>query len=182
MKKFGFPVGPAALLDEVGIDVGAHVAEVLGDTFEQRGAKTSKKAAELVEAGYKGRKNGRGFYKYADGKKKIINREIYSFFGGDSRKEMDDSEIQQRLTLMMVNEAIYCLQENILLSPGDGDLGAILGLGFPPFTGGPFRYADARGAKELVDQMNGFAEKFGKRFKPADLLIEKAESDSAFYS
>jgi len=66
MKKFGFPVGPAALLDEVGIDVGAHVAEVLGDTFEQRGAKTSKKAAELVEAGYKGRKNGRGFYKYAD--------------------------------------------------------------------------------------------------------------------
>jgi len=182
MKQFGFPVGPAALLDEVGIDVGAHVAEVLSETFEQRGAKTSKKAAELVEAGYKGRKNGRGFYKYSDGKKKVANQEIYSFFGGSSRKEMDDSEIQQRLTLMMVNEAIYCLQENILLNAADGDLGAILGLGFPPFTGGPFRYADARGASELVDQMNGFADKFGKRFKPAALLIEKAESDSAFYS
>src|SRR6056297_518875 len=182
MKQFGFPVGPAALFDEVGIDVGAHVAGVLSDTFEQRGAKTSKKAAELVEAGYKGRKNGRGFYKYADGKKKVANQEIYSFFGGTSRKEMDDSDIQHRLTLMMVNEAIYCLQENILLSPTDGDLGAILGLGFPPFTGGPFRYADSRGAKELVDQMNGFAEKFGKRFKPAGLLVEKSKSSSAFHS
>jgi len=182
MKQFGFPVGPAALFDEVGIDVGAHVAGVLSDTFEQRGAKTSKKAAELVEAGYKGRKNGRGFYKYADGEKKVANQEIYSFFGGTSRKEMDDSDIQHRLTLMMVNEAIYCLQENILLSPTDGDLGAILGLGFPPFTGGPFRYADSRGAKELVDQMNGFAEKFGKRFKPAGLLVEKSKSSSAFHS
>ena len=182
MKQFGFPVGPAALFDEVGIDVGAHVAGVLSDTFEQRGAKTSKKAAELVEAGYKGRKNGRGFYKYADGEKKVANQEIYSFFGGTSRKEMDDSDIQHRLTLMMVNEAIYCLQENILLSAADGDLGAILGLGFPPFTGGPFRYADSRGAKELVDQMNGFAEKFGKRFKPAGLLVEKSKSSSAFHS
>jgi 3-hydroxyacyl-CoA dehydrogenase/enoyl-CoA hydratase/3-hydroxybutyryl-CoA epimerase len=181
MKQFGFPVGPAALFDEVGIDVGAHVAEVLSDTFEQRGAKTSKKAAELVEAGYKGRKNGRGFYKYADGKKKVVNQEIYSFFGGTSRKEMDDSDIQQRLTLMMVNEAIYCLQENILLSAADGDLGAILGLGFPPFTGGPFRYADSRGASELVEQMNSFTETFGKRFKPAALLEEKAESGSVFH-
>jgi len=182
MKQFGFPVGPAALFDEVGIDVGAHVAEVLSDTFEQRGAKTSKKAAELVEAGYKGRKNEHGFYKYADGKKKIVNQEIYSFFGGASRKEMDNSDIQQRLTLMMVNEAIYCLQENILLSPADGDLGAILGLGFPPFTGGPFNYADSEGAKKLVEKMNQFTEKFGNRFKPANLLVEKAESGSAFHS
>jgi len=182
MKQFGFPVGPAALFDEVGIDVGAHVAEVLGDTFEKRGAKTSKKAAELVEAGYKGRKNEHGFYKYADGKKKIVNQEIYSFFGGASRKEMDNSDIQQRLTLMMVNEAIYCLQENILLSPADGDLGAILGLGFPPFTGGPFNYADSEGAKKLVEKMNQFTEKFGNRFKPANLLVEKAESGSAFHS
>ena len=182
MKQFGFPVGPAALFDEVGIDVGAHVAEVLGNTFEKRGAKTSKKAAELVEAGYKGRKNEHGFYKYADGKKKIVNQEIYSFFGGASRKEMDNSDIQQRLTLMMVNEAIYCLQENILLSPADGDLGAILGLGFPPFTGGPFNYADSEGAKKLVEKMNQFTEKFGNRFKPANLLVEKAESGSAFHS
>ena len=182
MKQFGFPVGPAALFDEVGIDVGAHVAGVLSDTFEQRGAKTSKKAAELVDAGYKGRKNGRGFYKYADGKKKVANQEIYSFFGGTSRKEMNDSDIQHRLTLMMVNEAIYCLQENILLSPTDGDLGAILGLGFPPFTGGPFRYADSIGAKELAEQMNGYAEKFGKRFKPAGLLVEKSKSRTAFHS
>jgi 3-hydroxyacyl-CoA dehydrogenase/enoyl-CoA hydratase/3-hydroxybutyryl-CoA epimerase len=181
MKQFGFPVGPAALLDEVGIDVGAHVAEVLSETFEERGAKTSKKAAELVEAGYKGRKNGRGFYKYSDGKKKVPNQEIYSFFGGASRKEMDDNEIQQRLTLMMVNEAIYCLQENILLTAADGDLGAILGLGFPPFTGGPFRYADSRGASELVEQMNSFTETFGKRFKPAALLEEKAKSGSVFH-
>ncbi|MEX1268024.1 MAG: fatty acid oxidation complex subunit alpha FadJ [Balneolaceae bacterium] len=183
MKQFGFPVGPAALFDEVGIDVGAHVAEVLGNTFEKRGAKTSKKAKELVEAGYKGRKNQKGFYRYEESskKKKETNKEIYEFFGGQTRKAFKKLEIQQRLTLMMINEAVFCLQENILEKPADGDLGAILGLGFPPFLGGPFRYIDREGAASIVERMEILQKELGERFKPAELLKEHARKGTAFY-
>ena len=182
MKQFGFPVGPVALLDEVGIDVGAHVAGVLSDTFEKRGAKTSKKATELMEAGYKGRKNNKGFYKYGDGsKKKEINSEIYTFFGGKTRKEFKDIEIQQRLSLVMVNEAVHCLQEKILKNPTDGDLAAILGLGFPPFLGGPFRYIDREGADAIVKRMEILQSELGDRFKPAKLLKKHADKGTLFY-
>lgn len=182
MKQFGFPVGPVALLDEVGIDVGAHVAGVLSETFEERGAKTSKKAKELMEAGFKGRKNNKGFYKYGDGsKKKEINTEIYKFFGGESRKKFKDIEIQQRLSLVMINEAVHCLQENILKNPTDGDLGAILGLGFPPFMGGPFRYIDREGTGAIVERMEILQSELGDRFEPADLLKKHAEKHTKFY-
>jgi 3-hydroxyacyl-CoA dehydrogenase/enoyl-CoA hydratase/3-hydroxybutyryl-CoA epimerase len=182
MKQFGFPVGPIALFDEVGIDVGAHVAEVLSDTFKSRGARTSEKAAELIEAGYKGRKNKKGFYLYGDSKKKKeINSEIYSFFGGPNRKTFDDVVIQQRMSMMMINEAVLCLQENILLSPADGDLGAILGLGFPPFLGGPFRYIDKVGIPEINKTLAKLQKDFGVRFKAADLLTEMESKNSTFY-
>ena len=182
MKQFGFPVGPVALFDEVGIDVGAHVAEVLSDTFESRGARTSKKAKELVDAGYKGRKNKKGFYKYENGsKKKEVNSDIYEFFGGSNRKKFEDIEIQERLSLVMINEAVLCLQESILQNPTDGDLGAILGLGFPPFLGGPFRYIDREGAGSIKERMEILRTDLGDRFKPADLLIEKAGNNSSFY-
>ncbi|MFU8812753.1 MAG: fatty acid oxidation complex subunit alpha FadJ [Balneolaceae bacterium] len=181
MKNAGFPVGPVALFDEVGIDVGAHVADVLSDKFEARGAKTSKKARELVEAGYKGRKNKKGFYRYGDSKKKKeVNRDIYSFFGGNDRRDFDPKEIQQRLTLVMVNEAVLCLQEKILMSPSDGDLGAILGLGFPPFLGGPFRYIDRETPGVIIKRMEELQKQHGDRFKPADLLRKK--KDASFYS
>lgn len=182
MKKFGFPVGPIALFDEVGIDVGAHVAEVLSDTFKSRGAKTSEKAAELVDAGYKGRKNKKGFYLYSDSKKKKeINAEIYSFFGGPDRKTFDDETIQQRMSMMMINEAVLCLEEDILLSPADGDLGAILGLGFPPFLGGPFRYIDKLGISKINKILAELQKDFGVRFKAAKLLSEMESKNSSFF-
>lgn len=181
MKQFGFPVGPVALLDEVGIDVGAHVAGVLSETFEQRGAKTSKKAAELMEDGYKGRKNKKGFYIYEKDKKKEVNSEIYQYFGGEKRKKFKEIEIQQRLSLVMANEAVHCLQDKILKSATDGDLGAILGLGFPPFLGGPFRYIDREGASAIVERMEILQTELGDRFKPADLLKKHAESQTTFY-
>lgn len=182
MKQFGFPVGPAALFDEVGIDVGAHVAEVLSDTFKERGAKTSEKAKELLEAGYKGRKNQKGFYNYEEGsKKKEVNKDIYEFFGGQTRKKFEEIEIQERLSLVMINEAVLCLQENILESPVDGDLGAILGLGFPPFLGGPFRYIDREGAGSILKRMNVLQKELGDRFKPAEMLIKKGESNERFH-
>ncbi|MGF1671477.1 MAG: fatty acid oxidation complex subunit alpha FadJ [Balneolaceae bacterium] len=184
MKQFGFPVGPMALLDEVGIDVGAHVADVLSDTFRKRGAKTSTKAKELLDADYKGRKNKKGFYRYEESskKKKEVNKDIYKYFGGAGRKIFDDSEIHSRMSLTMINEAVHCLQEEILQSPEDGDLGAILGLGFPPFLGGPFRYIDRAGAKNIVSQMESLAGKHGNRFKPAELLTRHAKHGTQFYT
>lgn len=181
MKKFGYPVGPMALLDEVGMDVGAHVGETMAPMFDARGGKSSTKAKELMDAGFLGRKNKKGLYTY-ESKKKEVNTSIYQYFGGSSRKNPDADVAQLRMALMMVNEAVYCLQEGILKSPIDGDLGAILGLGFPPFTGGPFRYIDYAGAQNLVDKLNEFAETFGPRFKPAQLLVDHAKSGALFYS
>ena len=181
MKQFGFPVGPMALLDEVGIDVGTHVGETMTPVFRARGSyKTSTAAQELMDAGYLGRKNKKGLYRY-EGKKKEANVEVYDFFGGIKRTDPDAETARQRLALMMINEAAYCLQEEILRSATDGDLGAILGLGFPPFTGGPFRYIDQLGAQTVVDRLKKFAGEFGPRFQPAGILVEYVETGKKFY-
>lgn len=185
MKQFGFPVGPTALFDEVGIDVAAHITEVLNDLFAERGVNPNTKPKELLENGYKGKKNKKGFYFYQQEngktKKKDPNREIYQYFGGPGRKSMESEIVQQRMMLTMVNEAAWCLQEDILRNPTDGDLGAVLGLGFPPFLGGPFRYIDRRGAGTIVQQLEDFVKKHGPRFTPADILKDYAMSDNKFH-
>lgn len=184
MKRFGFPVGPVKLIDEVGIDVGAHVTEVLSGMFKQRGIKASDMARQLVDAGYKGKKNRKGFYQYpSDPKKKSkgVNKDIYSYFGGPSRRKTDTLLMQQRMSLIMINEAAYCLQDGILNSPQDGDLGAILGLGFPPFLGGPFRYIDHFGADELIKQFGNLQKMYGDRFKPAQIIVDYSRSNKKFY-
>ncbi len=184
MQLFGYPVGPIALLDEVGIDVGVHVSESLSPLFESRGGNTSESLPILFDKGYKGKKNKKGFYRY-DVKKKGGARQpdenVYKLLGIAERKEMDVEEIQHRVSLMMVNEAAYCLQEGVISSPRDGDVGAILGLGFPPFRGGPFRYADAVGVQNLVDLMNGYADVSGPRFAPAKILADMARKKKRFY-
>jgi len=177
-------VGPLALVDEVGIDVGAHVADELGRAFSDRGLEGSDAMARLYEAGLHGRKNGRGFYLYPAKKKKgpkPVNREVYSLLGGAERRTVEASEIQARLALMMVNEAVHCLQEGVISSPRDGDLGAILGIGFPPFRGGPFRYVDAEGAPKIVQRLETLTEKHGPRFRPAAMLTEMVMSGGRFY-
>lgn len=180
MKEFGYPVGPMALLDEVGLDVAAHVGETMAPVFNARGGKSSSKANELMNAGYRGRKNTRGMYSY-EAKKKVVNTKIYEHFGGINRKNPDKETAQFRMALMTVNEAAYCLEEQILRSATDGDLGAILGIGFPPFTGGPFRYLDHVGIQTVVDQLNNFADTYGPRFKPANILVEYAKEGKSFY-
>ena len=191
MKKFGFPVGPFTLMDEIGIDVCAHVTEVLSKLFAKRGVEGSTKMKDLFEAGYMGKKNKIGFYRYKDKskvdfltrkKRKSINPTVYAFFGGVNRKTIDDKDIYQRLTWAMVNEAAYCLQENILNSPRDGDLGAILGLGFPPFLGGPFRYLDSLGSKEVLSIMENLESKYGKRFEIAKIIRDYSKKGKLFYN
>ncbi len=184
IRQFGYPVGPIMLLDEVGIDVGAHVSKVLGPLFVQRGVQTDNVMEKLYKAGYKGRKNQKGFYLYGPSVrkgKKEVNKEIYDFFGGRERRDFDEREIQDRLSLAMVNEAAYCLQESILNSPRDGDMGAVFGLGFPPFLGGPFRYIDRLGHKKALALLEGLEKKHGNRFRPAQILYDKAAKNRRFY-
>ncbi len=184
LKDFGYPVGPVTLLDEVGIDVGAHVARELGPVYAHRGLGASDALPRLFEAGYQGRKNGRGFYVYPPrGKKgkKRPNAEVYGLLGGAPRRPMDRKAMAERLALLMANEALHCLQEGVLSCPRDGDVGAVFGLGFPPFRGGPFRYLDALGARQAVDQYEALAKLHGQRFTPAPLLVEMAKSGKKFY-
>jgi 3-hydroxyacyl-CoA dehydrogenase/enoyl-CoA hydratase/3-hydroxybutyryl-CoA epimerase len=190
MREFGFPVGPITLLDEVGIDVGAHVSEILAPLMTQRGVTSNvlNLFEQLGKADYKGRKNNKGFYRYGPPSRKIkkkkgkeVNSDIYDFFGGKERKTFDTKEIQDRLSLVMVNEAAYCLQEEILRSPADGDIGAVFGLGFPPFLGGPFRYMDRLEPKQVLSLLEDLENKHGARFKPAEIIRDKANSNGRFY-
>jgi len=187
MKRYGFPVGPFALMDEVGIDVGAHV--MTGDLavmFKKRkGALMSEGLLKMNESGFKGKKNKLGYLAYDKNGKKIrgkANSSIYRFFGNPSKVNMDESEIQLRATLLMVNEAALCLQEGIIESVQDGDLGAIFGIGFRPFTGGPFRYIDQVSSDYVIKELDRLKATFGDRFTACDLLKEYARSGRKFYS
>jgi 3-hydroxyacyl-CoA dehydrogenase / enoyl-CoA hydratase / 3-hydroxybutyryl-CoA epimerase len=180
LMDWGFPVGPIVLLDEVGIDVGQKVAGIMEKAFGER-IKAPSTMDALIQDDRKGRKNGRGFYKYENGKKAGVDHSVYEVLGQTAdRKSFPKEEIQQRLGLAMINEAALCLQEGILRSARDGDIGAIFGLGFPPFTGGPFMYVDRVGASEIVRRLERFAERYGKRFEPAEILRQHARDGKRF--
>ena len=181
MKDWGFPVGPLSLLDEVGIDVAAHIARGnLGEMFKDRGIEEDDSVQKLANAKLFGRKAGKGFYVYPKKGRKTVNKDIYQYFGGEEREERDKTKVQHQIGLSMVNEALLCLQEGILSSASDGDLAAILGLGFPPFTGGPFSFVNTQGANVILSLMNELQDEFGIRFKPADILIAHAKDNKEF--
>lgn len=179
---WGFPVGPITLLDEVGIDVAEKVGHIVHGHFGDR-MKPPPGFEKLVADQRYGRKNKRGFYIY-DGKKKgkkEVDETVYEVLGITPSKSLPEDEIAQRCALAFVNEAALCFGEGILRSARDGDIGAIFGLGFPPFRGGPFRYVDAVGAKEIVRRMQRFRDRLGNRFAPAPVLVEMAETGKTFY-
>ncbi len=181
LTGWGFPVGPITLLDEVGIDVGAKVAKVMAGAFGDR-MHAPEALAELVADGRLGRKSAKGFYTYG-GKKKEVDHAVYDRLpGGRDRKPIDREAVAERIALQMVNEAVLCLGEGILRSARDGDVGAVFGLGFPPFRGGPFRWADAIGAGALLEKLRKLEGTFGPRFAPAPLLVEKARSGARFHA
>lgn len=179
MLDFGFPIGPLKLTDEVGIDVGAKVGEVLRKAFGERLSPPAG-MERLVASGRKGRKNGRGFYRY-DGKERGVDETVYADLGIEPHATLPADEIAWRCALQMVNEAALCFGEGILRSARDGDIGAIFGLGFPPFRGGPFRFVDAVGASTIVHKLRGFEARLGPRFRPAPVLVAMAESDQTFH-
>lgn len=181
MTRFGFPVGPLTLLDEVGIDVGAKVAKVLHRHLGER-LEPPVSMAKVVEDGRQGRKNGRGFYSYG-GRKKRVDESVYALLpGGGSRRGVEARDVQDRLVFAMLAEAVLCLQEGILRAPRDGDVGAVFGLGFPPFLGGPFRYLDHLGARFAVEVLERLRARHGVRFAPPPLLVEMAREGRSFHS
>lgn len=180
LVDFGYPIGPLALLDEIGIDVGEKVSRVLGDAFGPR-MQAPEGMRRLLEGGHLGKKSGRGFYVYDSGRHRRVNDEIYDLLERQPDNEASASTIAERCVLQMVNEAALCLESGILRNARDGDVGAVFGLGFPPFLGGPFRYADTLGANKLVEKLAQLAEEHGDRYQPADILRDLAEGNQSFY-
>ncbi|EHZ2549350.1 fatty acid oxidation complex subunit alpha FadJ [Vibrio vulnificus] len=179
LLDFGFPVGPITLLDEVGVDIGAKIMPILVAELGAR-FKGPDVFDVLLNDGRKGRKSGKGFYTYK-GKKKEVDKSVYKLLKLTPESKLSDKDIALRCVLPMLNEAVRCLDDGIIRSPRDGDIGAIFGIGFPPFLGGPFRYMDQFGLKELVEKMNQLAEKYGDRFAPCDGLLTRAGEGRKFY-
>ena len=182
LTDFGYPVGPITLIDEVGIDVGIHVLKTMEKAFPERlTAPAGLRAIE--ESGRLGRKNNKGFYLYQDGKKGGPDGAVYDLIrkGQASNGAKPTDEILDRCNLLFVNECVRCLEEGILPSAYEGDVGMVFGLGFPPFWGGPFHYIDMIGAKIIAEKLKIFASKYGKRFEPAKLLTQHAESGKLFF-
>ena len=179
--NFGMPMGPCRLLDEVGIDVGVKVAKIIYDGLGER-AKSSALSPKLVEAGFLGKKNSKGFYNYDEnGKESGENQEVTRLLPS-SKKSMDETEIQMRLILPMINEASHILDDGIVDRASDVDLGMIFGIGFPPFRGGLLKYADSEGLDLIKSSLDKFASSVDQdRYKCSDFLNNLALQKKKFY-
>ena len=180
MVDFGMPMGPMALLDEVGIDVAAKVAGILTEAFAARLEKSSV-VEKLYADGRHGKKNGKGLYLYADGKRQGPDPSVYKVLGIRAPHPADDKAVVERMVLAMINEASLILDEKIVASAGELDLAMIMGTGFPPFRGGLLRHADSLGLPYVVSRLDELSSKVGARYKPNPPLVRLAERDGKFY-
>lgn len=179
MEAFGMPLGPLALADEVGLDVGYKVAKHLEIGYPDR-----MKVASSFETIHKtkdllGKKSGRGFYVHGD--KKEVNKHIYALINR-RQKRMSSSEIVDRLILMMANEAARCYEEKVVVSAAYLDMAMVLGTGFPPFRLGPLRYCDERGIAAVTERLHGLRKTVGARFAPASCLETMATDATLFHA
>ena len=176
LVKWGMPMGPLRLIDEIGVDVTVDIANTLEKAYGARDA-APEILRKMQSAKMLGRKSSRGFYKY-EGKEQTENEALKDWRRTDVRNE--DVDLANRLIFLMVNEAARCLEEKVVASPEDADYGMILGTGFAPFRGGPLRFAEHFGLKEIVAKMEELA-KADERFAPCELLKKHARDGTKFY-
>jgi 3-hydroxyacyl-CoA dehydrogenase/enoyl-CoA hydratase/3-hydroxybutyryl-CoA epimerase len=186
LKNMGMPVGPIALLDEVGIDVGVHVMSGnMNDLIKDRdGIKLNYSMPKMLEAGLEGRKSKKGFYNYVNKKGKVkkgkVNEDVYQYFDSPSTKKISDKEITERCILILLNEAVWALEEGIIENITDGDIGAVFGIGFLPWSGGPFSYMNQVGISTILDRMKHYQNLYGNKFEPRPMLVKMAEKNEKF--
>ena len=188
MEKFGWPMGPAYLMDVVGIDTGVHGAEVMAEGFPDRMKPSFKGSIQtMYEAKRLGQKNDVGFYKYEldrKGKKaKTVDPTAYDIISSvvtGEKREFDAQEIIDRMMLAFCNETVRCLEDNIVATASEADMAMIMGVGFPPFRGGPARYIDQTGVAEYVALCDKYAH-LGKAYEAPQLLRDMAANNKKFY-
>ena len=192
MKDFGMPMGPFALLDQIGLDVAAHVAQVLTEAFPDRAPKTTVLQA-MKEKGWLGRKTGKGFYLYREGDRdepdggssaapREVHAEAASIVTSARTAAAAPGPVESRLVLPMINEATRCLEARLVRDPAAVDLAMVLGAGFPPFRGGLLRHADALGLPTVIQSLDLLAQRLGTRFQPARLLVDLARAGRGFFT
>jgi 3-hydroxyacyl-CoA dehydrogenase/enoyl-CoA hydratase/3-hydroxybutyryl-CoA epimerase len=181
MVRFGFPVGPITLLDEVGLDVAEKSSHVLHEAFGERLAAAGG-IQRLVGSGRLGRKSGRGFYCYEGGKRRGPDPEARAMITMRPGSQVPQEDIEARMVYALLNEAARAADEGVVRSARDGDIGAVFGIGYPAFRGGPLRYVDALGAAHVVQRLERLEQRCGPRFAPAPVLRRMAESGSRFHA
>ena len=182
-KQFGMPMGPFALMDEVGLDVGIKVSKIFHETLGDR-IMIPEVMNKLKASGRLGKKGKKGFYLYDEkGKPTGVDQSIYAELGlPQPTNKLSDKEVIQRGVFPMVNEAALALiEEHIVDTPDEVDLAMITGMGFPPFRGGLLRYADSVGTQAIVDELEIYNTKYGLRFKPSTPLRNMAKTNRTFY-
>ena len=189
MENFGWPMGPAYLQDVVGIDTSHHVGDVLAEGYPDRMAKTFQTALDVMYENKRyGQKNGIGFFKYETdpkGKpKKVVDPVSYDLIKSvqpNGQKDFSDEEIIDRHMLPMIIETVRCLDEGIVESPAEADMGLILGIGFPPFRGGALKYCDTIGMKTVLEKAAKYAS-LGKLYEPTESMKKMAADGKTYYS
>ena len=182
MLDFGMPMGPLRLLDEVGLDVAHHICGTIAEKFPGR-FRVPALLDGMVKAKMLGRKNGRGFYLHTQGgKTPELNAETEAFRKRDSAHGLTREQFQERMVLLMINEAARCLEEKVVASADDADFGMVMGTGFAPFRGGPLRHADSVGAAKIVAAMRHWAATGAGWFEPCASLQTMAERGGKFHS
>ncbi|HET6576755.1 MAG TPA: fatty acid oxidation complex subunit alpha FadJ [Gemmatimonadales bacterium] len=180
MIAWGFPVGPIALLDEVGLDVAQKAGAVMHASFGDR-LRPPETLARLLADGRLGRKSGRGLYRYRDGHKAGADDSVYPLLGIRPVEDADPSLVERRLVYAMLNEAAMAMEDGVVRSPRDGDIGALFGIGFPAFRGGPLRLVDDLTAARVVDVLRDLEDVHGARFAPAGSLLEMDAHGRRYY-
>jgi len=173
-------VGPLALLDLIGLDTAYEILETMYAQSRNQLHAPTPLLKQMITAGLLGRKSGRGFYRYREGHKSGIDNSVYALLGvrpGDA----DEDLVQRRLVYSMLNEAAMACAEGVVRSPRDGDIGAVFGIGFPAFRGGPLRMIDDVGPERVVETLYQLQEQFGERFRPAASLLEMARASRRYY-